>query len=95
MDMSRLNKMDARLMCFLTTLRYPKACKTPLSKFLFAVMFNLSMMLLLTVPYFMVDGRIRWLDYIIISGFLLAIFYHWRLWRRLEKQRDGTAESLE
>lgn len=91
--MSLINRMDASLMWFLTTLRYPKACKTPLSKFLFAVMFNLSMIFLLMLPD-LIDGQLSWFSYIIIPGFLLAIFYHWRLWRRQEKERDWTIENL-
>ena len=91
--MSLINKMDAGLMWFLTTLKYPKACKTPLTQFLYAVVFNVLIMFLLLSPDF-IDSQIRWFSYIIILMFLLSIFYHWRLWRQLEKQRDSIIENL-
>lgn len=82
--MISFKKIDDLLMSFLTTLRYPKRLKTRLSQFLFAVGFNLVMLGIFVSPDF-IDGQIRGISYIIAPAFLLAIFYHWRLWKQQEK----------
>jgi hypothetical protein len=85
--MTSFKKTDDFFMSFLTTLRYPKRFKTPFSKFLFAVGFNLFILSLFISPD-LLDGRIRGLTYILVPIYLLAIFYHWRRWKRQEKENN-------
>lgn len=82
--MISIKKIDNGLMSFLTTLRYPKRLTTPFSQFLFAVGFNLTMALMFAV---LMKNEVRWVSYVMVSVYLLAIFYHWRLWRQLETKR--------
>ena len=92
-EMIAFKKIDDFLMSFLTSLRYPKSLKTPFSRFLFAVGFNLLMIVIFVSPDF-IEQKVRWLTYILVPPFLLAIFYHWRLWQQQEKSGKSSIENL-
>jgi hypothetical protein len=90
--MITFKKIDDFLRSFLTMHRYPKRLKTPFSQFLYAVGFNLVMLGIFISPDF-IDGQIKGISYIIALAFLLAIFYHWRLWKHQEKEGKHKVEN--
>lgn len=84
-----LKELDKKLMWFFTMHNYPKRVKTPLSRFIFAVGVHLLIgAMLISADLF--EGRLDWFSYIIVMGFVLAISYHYRLWRQEKRiEPDG------
>lgn len=82
--MSFIKRIDAGLMNFMTALRIPRWAKTPSQRFLFAILFYLLMACLFALPPFLIRGQVGAFTYVVIALYLLAVFYHWRLWRRLK-----------
>lgn len=85
-----LKELDKKLMWFFTMHNYPKRIKTPLSRFIFAVGFNLLIGAIL-ISADLLDGRLNWFSYFIVMGYALAILYHYRLWRQEKRvEPDGS-----
>lgn len=82
--MSFIKRLDAGLMNFFTHLRFPGRANTPSQRFLFAIMFYLLLACLFSLPSFLIRGRVGAFAYAAIAVYLVAVFYHWRLWRRLK-----------
>lgn len=80
--MSVIKNIDAGLMSFMTELRFPKRFNSPSSRFLFAIVFYLLMAGLFAIPS-LIRGKVDAFTYIAVAVYLAAIFYHWRLWRKL------------
>ena len=82
--MSFIKKIDAGLMNFMTGLRFPRWANTPSQRFLFASLFYLLMACLFALPPVLIRGQVDVFNYLVIAVYLLAVFYHWRLWRSLK-----------
>ena len=82
--MSFIKRLDAGLMDLVTQLRFPRWANTPSQRFLFAIGFYLLMVCLFGLPSFLIRGRVGAFNYVVIAVYLIAVFYHWRLWRRLK-----------
>ncbi|MEO8435440.1 MAG: hypothetical protein ABI596_11140 [Pyrinomonadaceae bacterium] len=82
--MSFIKRMDAGLMNFMTQLRFPLWASTPSQRFLFSILFYLLMACLFGLPPFLIRGQVGAFNYVVIAVYLVAVFYHWRLWRRLK-----------
>jgi Ca2+/H+ antiporter len=80
--MSLIKNIDAGLMTFMTAMRFPKWCHSPLSRLLFATFLHLAMAALFIVPPLM-EGKTDILSYILGALLLLPILYHFRLWRQM------------
>jgi len=85
--MSILKTIDSKLMSLLTyNLRYPDWSKAPLSFALVVFLVFTFLGMAFTVLQIARSG-FDWTITLLSGFFLLLGFYHWRLWRRLKRER--------
>jgi len=83
--MSFIKKIDAGLINLVTQLHFTRWTNKPSQRLMLAIAFCLLMVCLFSMPPLLIRGHVGAFNYLVIAAYLVAIFYHWRLQRRLKR----------